>query len=124
MTYQESFATALRLKNYVRLYDKQSWIYFIFTSETEFTVKVFDTRPADEIAHHIQYKAFSTNRIPMAVVLFSDSDGEVFSYRDPNVTVRFDLKNDRIIYFESEENTPIDLDKVRKSFSDLLAKFK
>lgn len=123
MTYQESFATALRLKDYVRLYDKHAWIYFIFTSETEFTITVFDTKPSSEIRHRIQYEAFSINKIPMAVVFLSE-DSEVFSYRDPNVTVRFDLKNDRIIYFDGEESTPIDMDTVRKSFNELLTKFK
>lgn len=123
MTYQESFATALRLKDYVRLYDKQAWIYFIFTSETEFTVAVFDSEPSSAIKHRIQYEAFSVNKIPMAGISLNDSV-ETFVYRDPNVTVEFDLNSDRIIYFDGEESTPIDMDKVRKSFNELLGKFK
>lgn len=123
MTYQESFANALRLKDYVRLYDEQAWIYFIFTSETEFTLQIFPVKPSYEIRHRIQREAFSVNKIPMACVCLDEGVGTFF-YRDLNVTVEFDLKDDRIIYFDGEESTPIDMDKVRKSFNELLGKFK
>lgn len=123
MTYQESFATALRLKNYVRLYDKQAWIYFIFTSETDFTVTVFDTEPSDEVKDRIFHEAISRNRLPMAAVFMSD-EIETFSFRTPDITVQLDLADDSIIYFEGEESAPVDINKVRKSFRELIGKLK
>lgn len=121
MTYQESFATALKLKDYVRLYDKQALIYFIFSNQTEFILQIFPTEPADEIQHRIQREAFYVNKIPMACV-FVHEGTETFLYRDPNVTVEFDLKDDSIIYFDGEESTPIDIKKVRKNYSKLIRK--
>lgn len=123
MTYQESFANALILKNCVRLYDEQAWIYFIFSSETEFTVKVFNTEPSNEVKDRIVREAFSINKVPTAAVYLSDGV-EKFSYHDLNITIQFDLKSDNIIYFDGEESTPIDMDKVRKSFKELLGKLK
>lgn len=123
MTYQESFATALRLKNYVRLYDKQSCIYFIFSNETEFTVTVFDTKPSDKINDKIHHEAFYIKKIPAACI-YLDEGVETFSYRDPNLIVLFDLKTDHIIYFEGDESSPIDMEKVRKSFNELFGKLK
>lgn len=123
MTYQESFALALKLKDFVRLYDEKAWIYFIFSSETEFSIKVFDVEPPYEISHQLQYDAYVLEKVPQAI-LSNIENSETFIYRDINVTVEFDLATNQITYFDGEENTPIDMEKVRKSLNQLLGKMK
>lgn len=123
MTYQESVSQALKLKNFVRLNEDDTWIYFIFTNETDFYLKIFDREPSDEIKHQIQGEAFYINKIPMACVN-KRTGRETFLYRDLNLQLRIDLNNDTIIYFEGEESTPIDMNEVRKSFKKLTGKFK
>lgn len=125
MTYQQSFDLAMRLKDFVRLYDNKAWIYFIFTSETEFYLRIFDREPSGEVVMDIQYELFYVSKLPMGCVLWSDHETtETFSFRDQNLQLIIDLKNGDILYFDTEENTPIDMEKVRKSFSQLVAKLK
>lgn len=69
MTYQESFDLAMRLKDFVRLYDDKAWIYLIFTNQTDFYVRIFDQEPADRLRHQIQYDSFYVNNLPTVCVL-------------------------------------------------------
>lgn len=120
MTYQESFATALRLKDFVCLHDDKAWIYFIFTSETEFYLQIFKEEPIYEVCHNIQYELFYVKKLPMACVSL-ENNREVLSYRDQNLQLWIDLNTGELLHFDGEENTPIDMNKVRKSFKKLIA---
>jgi hypothetical protein len=123
MTYQESFSQAMKLKDFVRLNEDEAWIYFIFTNETDFYLKIFDTQPSEEIKHKIQRDAFYINELPMAIVSVRRGRQRIL-YRDLNLQLEIDLHNDTLIRFEGDESATVDMKKVRKSFKKLAGKLK
>lgn len=123
MTYQESVSQALKLKDFVRLNDDQAWIYFIFTSQTDFYLQIYDKAPSVEIQHQIQAEAFYIKKIPMACINIRFGRERIV-YRDLNLQLEIDLNSGKFIRFEGEESTPIDISKVKNSLRKLTGKFK
>lgn len=129
MTHNESYAQALKLKDFVSLYDDKAWICFIFTSETNFYIKIFDQEPDDDTKIHLQHESVHVNKIPMARLSWSEfSSTKVYTYSDPNFLLHFDLKSSEIMFFQSRECDSLDLNILRNdalaSYGELIAKFK
>lgn len=121
MTYQESFALALRLKNFASLCDDEANICFIFASETEFEMKIFEKAPDAQYAMDLQHEAFYIQGLPLAWIGYCKSENRIiFDYRDPNLQLWLDQYTNEVLHFDGEESTPINMDEVRKSFSALL----
>jgi hypothetical protein len=118
MTYQESYSLALKLKEFVCLFNEKAYIYFIFTNESEFYLKIFDGEPPGNMSMDLQHEAFYINKLPMAVIRM-DEERETMNFRDPNLQLIVDLNTNEVLHFDGEESTPIDMDKVRQSFKKL-----
>ena len=129
MTYQESFAQALKLKDFVFLYDKNACIYLLFTSPTDFSLKVFDQVPDDETQVEFLINAVHENNLPIAKFAWSEfSNTKVYSYQDPNFTLRIDINNGEVFSFEGADTDSLPLEVHRRealeSYNQLVSKFK
>ena len=129
MTYQESFAQALKLKDFVFLYDKNACIYLFFSSPTEFTVKVFDQAPDDEIQAQFFVDSVLENNLPIAKFAWSEfSEIKVFYYVDPEFTLTVDINTDEIISFVGPNTESIPLEVLRQEalgdYNQLISKLK
>ncbi|AZZ37789.1 hypothetical protein CIK05_13600 [Bdellovibrio sp. qaytius] len=129
MTHNESFAQALKLKDFVSLHDDKAWICFTFTSDINFDIKIFDQEPDDDIKIQLQYDSVHVNKMPMARLAWCEfAETKVFTYSDLNFLLHIDLNSGAIMYFESRDCASLDLsilrNDARKSYSQLIAKLK
>lgn len=129
MTYQESFAQALKLKDFVFLYDKNACIYLFFTSPTDFKVKVFDQSPDDEIQAEFFIDSVLENNLPIAKFAWSEfSQIKSFYYRDPYFSLTIDINTGEIFSFVGPDTESIPLKVLRQEalddYKQLVTKFK
>ncbi len=129
MTYKDRFAQALKLKDFVSLHDDKAEIFLVFTSDTDFQVKVFGPETDDHTKNQIYHEFRYAKKLPIAFICWSEvEEAKVYSYYDPNFYVHIDFNSGDLMYFESSDCDSLDLNVLRKdalaSYSELITKLK
>lgn len=62
MTYEDRFARALKLKDFISLYDNKGRVYLIFTDDTEFKVRMFGEELDDNAKNQISHDSIHVTK--------------------------------------------------------------
>ena len=97
MTYEQSIRNIETLKNFIHPWNSLR-IDFYFTTDSDFNCIIHKLDEENEIKY-----AFNKSK-PYAVILKNIFNCEILHYIDSNVTLDFDLTNNQVVEFISEEN--------------------
>jgi len=102
MTYQDSLALAQAFKDFVTPIDRSIWIYFIFSSKTDFTLKYLKN-PDTHTRALLQWESIQKD-LPLAGVCWNDDQNDyIFGYIDSNVRLKISPQSSQYIFLSCDQ---------------------
>ncbi len=121
MDHETSLANIEKLKNFIMPLDCPC-IFFDFKSETEFTIQFYDDVSNKFMDSLVQKSSIAD--LPHARILTQNSK-EILVYFDENYHYyEFDLTSNKLIDICKRKYKNIDIESVRKEFSELFSMLK
>lgn len=127
MSYQDRFARALKLKDFVSLYEDKANIYLVFTNDTDFEVKTFGQDMDDGAKIRITHEPIHVTKLPIAFFYWSKiEEANVYSYYDPSFYFHINLSSNTMIYFSDRSSLSLEVlrQEALGSYNELVTKLK